>query len=235
MAEPPTPALDIIGEMIDFHPGYYLLDIGCGEGHLLSTFESREGLLVGIDIWGTRIRSIGVNLPNTSPVIGNGERLPFIDKSFDRISLTFVLEHASNPRGLLLEVARVLKPGGLFAIASPNSRSLIGFLVAATPINLRNCILCRVEHSAVGSFSFDDETVHYEFCSVGRLDRYLGDIGMERMKLRMHVGRPPIRSKAGILGRLFQIFWRANEAIVAKRAFKSFSPTFLAVYRMSDL
>lgn len=41
-----------------------------------------------------------------------GERLPFKDKSFDRVTALDVLEHVENPGKVLGEMRRILKPGG---------------------------------------------------------------------------------------------------------------------------
>ncbi|MFH0772093.1 MAG: class I SAM-dependent methyltransferase, partial [Candidatus Omnitrophota bacterium] len=44
----------------------------------------------------------------------DGIRLPFKNDSFDMIFSNQVLEHVINPKALLVEVGRVLKPGGYF-------------------------------------------------------------------------------------------------------------------------
>jgi predicted SAM-dependent methyltransferase len=50
-------------------------------------------------------------------------KLPFVDASFERVYCSHVLEHFSYPdlRRLLLDVLRVLRPGGQFLIAVPNA------------------------------------------------------------------------------------------------------------------
>jgi ubiquinone/menaquinone biosynthesis C-methylase UbiE len=49
--------------------------------------------------------------------LGNGNRLPFEDRSLDLVVSTLSLHHWADPVGVFNEVARVLRPGGAFLIA----------------------------------------------------------------------------------------------------------------------
>ncbi|RRR76659.1 MAG: class I SAM-dependent methyltransferase [Candidatus Viridilinea halotolerans] len=53
-------------------------------------------------------------------VEGVGEQMPFQPESFDLVYSTHVLEHVQNPRKVLHETVRVLRPGGLAQIVVPN-------------------------------------------------------------------------------------------------------------------
>jgi SAM-dependent methyltransferase len=46
--------------------------------------------------------------------------LPFEDASFDSLALLYVLYHLPDPRLALAEARRVLRPGGLVAVAAPS-------------------------------------------------------------------------------------------------------------------
>ena len=52
------------------------------------------------------------------------EELPLFDSSIDRILLVHELEHAENPRETLMEIWRVLSPGGRLVIVAPNRRGV---------------------------------------------------------------------------------------------------------------
>lgn len=52
------------------------------------------------------------------------EELPLFDSSIDRILLVHALEHAENPRETLMEIWRVLAPGGRLVIVVPNRRGV---------------------------------------------------------------------------------------------------------------
>lgn len=52
-------------------------------------------------------------------VVGDGHRLPFSDAVFDAVISEAVLEHVSNPKQVVEEMYRVLKPGGYVCAAVP--------------------------------------------------------------------------------------------------------------------
>ncbi|WP_024588409.1 class I SAM-dependent methyltransferase [Aliihoeflea sp. 2WW] len=52
------------------------------------------------------------------------EELPLHDSSVDRILLVHALEHAENPREMLVEMWRVLAPGGRLVLVVPNRRGV---------------------------------------------------------------------------------------------------------------
>jgi SAM-dependent methyltransferase len=49
----------------------------------------------------------------------DGRTLPFSEGSFDGVLCTQVLEHVSHPQELLLEISRVLRPGGILILSAP--------------------------------------------------------------------------------------------------------------------
>src|SRR6266576_3801216 len=58
------------------------------------------------------------------PVVrGVGERMPFVDESFDLIVCLWVLEHLKDPVEAFREVRRVLRPRGHFVFVTPNMRN----------------------------------------------------------------------------------------------------------------
>ncbi len=61
-------------------------------------------------------------LSPTTNVLGNLEQgLPFRRETFDEVLCLNVIEHVGNPLSLLLEIARVLKPGGLLRLRTDNA------------------------------------------------------------------------------------------------------------------
>ena len=68
-----------------------------------------------------------VNWPPTGPsstALVFDEDLPLVDSSIDRVLMVHSLEHAENPRETLMEVWRVLAPGGRLVIVVPNRRGV---------------------------------------------------------------------------------------------------------------
>jgi demethylmenaquinone methyltransferase/2-methoxy-6-polyprenyl-1,4-benzoquinol methylase len=50
------------------------------------------------------------------PVLGQAERLPFGDGTFDSVSFTYLLRYVDDPGATVQELARVLRPGGSIAM-----------------------------------------------------------------------------------------------------------------------
>jgi SAM-dependent methyltransferase len=100
-----------------------VLDVGCGRGVLLQEFRRR-----GWEVQGTELSEAAASYARQTlqiPVeIGELETIGFPPNYFDAITLWHVLEHVANPRALLAEIHRVLKPDGVLLVAVPNFGSL---------------------------------------------------------------------------------------------------------------
>jgi ubiquinone/menaquinone biosynthesis C-methylase UbiE len=99
-------------------PPENVIDVGCGTGRLLRGAKKRwpEAYLIGIDpSWGmlevARQRTPGATFFN-----GSAESLPFPDDSADLVVSTLSFHHWSNQEAGLIEIARVLRPGGRFCL-----------------------------------------------------------------------------------------------------------------------
>lgn len=92
-----------------------LLDLGAGAGN---SFDRLARIVPSIDYTGLDIESSPeVSRRKRSDlrfVTYDGEMIPFEDQYFDAIFCKQVLEHVRRPDVVIAEVARVLKPGGLF-------------------------------------------------------------------------------------------------------------------------
>lgn len=97
-----------------------LLDIGCNEGRGLTLYRRNGFTPEGLELNGNAAavaRSRGF-------VVHEADLHDFCPaQPFDRVVLSNVLEHALDPRVMLQDVHRVLKPGGEVWISLPNSRS----------------------------------------------------------------------------------------------------------------
>ncbi len=105
------------------------LMVGCGSGDevvfLRRSYSTRR--IVGCDIgeiFSARARAEGCVL------VGNGQGLPLGDESFDFVAAFHSLEHVDDPRAVLAEVRRVLRPGGWFYMGVPNRSRLIAYMGA---------------------------------------------------------------------------------------------------------
>jgi 2-polyprenyl-3-methyl-5-hydroxy-6-metoxy-1,4-benzoquinol methylase len=100
-----------------------VLDVGCGRGVLLQEFRRR-----GWEVQGTELSESAASHARQTlkiPVeIGDLETISFPPNYFDAITLWHVLEHVADPRTLLAEIRRILKPDGVLLVAVPNFGSL---------------------------------------------------------------------------------------------------------------
>ena len=101
------------------------LDCGCSSGGY-TTALARRGAdeVIGVDLEADRITRAQANRPpdlmNVSFSCASSEELPFHDERFDGVLLNEVLEHVGDERATLAEIRRVLRPGGVLAVMSPN-------------------------------------------------------------------------------------------------------------------
>jgi len=110
-------------------PGQRLLDISCGNGHLLSAAVQKHLKSFGLDISEVALSQANKLAPAAPTVCGDAELLPFPAASFDYVTSIGSLEHYLHPERSAAEMARVLRPGGTALILVPNAYGLIGNIV----------------------------------------------------------------------------------------------------------
>lgn len=117
-----------IRRMLGVQNGEVILDIGCGSGVQLRALElSSPGLLIGMDLNRNALHyAKGKNIRNTEFLIADAERLPFREKTVDRIICAEIIEHLHEPEQMIAESERVLKDSGKIVISTPNEHSVWG-------------------------------------------------------------------------------------------------------------
>lgn len=104
-------------------PGSFVLDLACGEGYGTEELARAGHRAIGLDLEAPVLiearRRYG-----RSFVAGDAFRLPFPDATFDAVGALQTIEHVSATGAFVAECARVLKPGGLAYLTTPNIAQL---------------------------------------------------------------------------------------------------------------
>lgn len=100
-----------------------VVDIGCGRGGFVDAWRREQGDALGLD---NNLAAARICRAQSLPmVLADAERLPFADSSLDVVRAKEIIEHLWNPRTMLLEIRRVLRPGGLFLSRVPSNYSAL--------------------------------------------------------------------------------------------------------------
>lgn len=99
-----------------------LLDCGCGTGGYLAALNAVKGIKAhGLEYEQDKYnQALERGIPESSITLGDIQDLPFESESFDAVLLNEVLEHVPDHDEGLQEVYRVLRPGGVILVFSPN-------------------------------------------------------------------------------------------------------------------
>lgn len=105
--------------LLRVRPGNRVLDVGGGTGRVTSTFGCDCLPVVCDASWTMGREALSKGLPACT---GAGERLPFADRTFDRLVMVDVFHHLADHRTAARETVRVLAPGGIAVIEEPDIR-----------------------------------------------------------------------------------------------------------------
>lgn len=100
--------------------GVVALDAGCGTGRHAAFFQSRGCSTIGVDQSVEMLAVAASKIPNARFIEGHFEALPVEDSSVDIAVASLALCHLADPTAALVELARVLRPGGNLVISDPH-------------------------------------------------------------------------------------------------------------------
>jgi SAM-dependent methyltransferase len=179
-----------------------VLDVGCGRGFLLAAFQRR-----GWSVEGTELSALSSaharEILGIAVHVGPLETLGLPGGHFDAVLLWHVLEHVPDPASLLVEIQRVLRPGGVLLVSVPNFGSpearLAGpgwfhldvprHLVHFTPETL-NAALSGAGFKTIGSRRFAPEFDAFSFVQSA----------LNRLGLRQNAFYVTLRGRTAKLG-----------------------------------
>jgi len=113
--------------------GMQVIDVGCGPGSITVGIAKRigAGSVVGVDLSASQVAlasqaSVRLGLSNARFRVASAYDLPYEDGQFDALFSHALIEHLGEPLRAMREFFRVLKPGGVMGVVTPDWG---GFLV----------------------------------------------------------------------------------------------------------
>lgn len=111
-------------------PHFTILDVGCGPGTITADLAELvpQGKVTGVDraevvLEDARAHIKGRGISNCVFEAVDANGLPYADASFDVVFCHQVLQHVNDPVGILKEMLRVAKPGGIVAAREADYKS----------------------------------------------------------------------------------------------------------------
>jgi len=158
-------------------PESIIADIGCGhKATVLRQLSSyaRKGYGIDLEISETFIDG------NIQIMHGNAEALPLQDHSVDVITMGNVVEHLPDPKRVLMECKRVLRPGGSLILITPRKFYPPILFGRAFPQFIRK----RVNFIITGTKHEDTFPAYYRANSAGALRRLGASTGLSVESIR---------------------------------------------------
>jgi len=177
-----------------------LLDVGCAVGFFMDEASKRGWQVAGVDVSGFAIDYIKGRFGHDAYNLSILDETPFIEGSYRLITLWDVIEHVPDPKGHIEQIARLLQPGGIVALMTPDVQSLPARLTGKRWIG----------------YKLSDEHVYY--FDVKTLTRMLNEAGFDVVDVR-HEGKfVTMRLFLDRLG--FYVPWLARPLQALERTFK---------------
>ncbi len=94
-----------------------VLDVAAGTGLVTGELlrSGRAAAVIALDQSEPMLREAARHVDGSTFVLGQAERLPFGDGSFDALTVTYLLRYVDDPAETLCELTRVVRPGGAVA------------------------------------------------------------------------------------------------------------------------
>lgn len=163
-------------------PDSVVLDLGAGAGivsHM--NFRGLAARVCGVDL----DPRVAQNPFLDEGKVADGGRIPYPGASFDLVFADNVLEHLAEPQEVFAEIARVMKPGGIFLFKTPNKWHYMPLIAHLTPHSFHRWI-----NRKRGRAEEDTFPTLYRANSRGSIERLAAAAGFEVEKIELVEGRP---------------------------------------------
>jgi SAM-dependent methyltransferase len=164
--------------LAEARPGERVLDLGCGAGRFLAALGEAGAQPVGVEIAAAALERARQNAPGAELALVEPDgSLPLAHGSVDLVWASEVLEHVPDVAHLLLEVRRVLAPGGRLLATVPFHGRLQAAAIALTRFDAH----------------FDPLGQHVRYFTRRSLATTLGHARFDDVGVRAWGGVPPLR------------------------------------------
>lgn len=162
-----------------------ILDIGCGRGEFVYAMQQQGWNAFGIDVSSAFVqyakKRYGIQVKNRDLLHCN-----FRKNTFEVVRIFALLEHIFEPREMMREIHRILKPGGIVLIEIPNEGGLFFRIANWYFWNKGEVINLSPTFPPYHVLGFTDKSIRY----------LLADTGFQITQMHTYKGEVPMRAHA---------------------------------------
>ena len=182
-----------------------ILEIGAGPSNATSRFLASIGLVTGVD----PDPDVAQNDALARSVVTSDRSLPFADASFDACVSNYVIEHIDDPAAHLAEVARVLRPGGVYIFRTPNRFHYVALVSSLTPHWIHERIANRIRGLEGHHHPYP---TRYRLNTTWAIRTHARNAGLDVVALRLIEKEPSYGMGSRALFLVFMVYERAVNA-----------------------
>ncbi len=180
-------------QMVDPQPGDRILDIGCGRAMDIVALSKFGPIVIGLEPSSVMLeharRSLKLDGHRTGVLQAIAESIPVVPGSIDKIVCKGALDHFSDPRRAIRQMAAAIKPKGTAVIAIANFESL-GFKVGKLVFKMRELLKIRNPYPRLPWELPPDHTMKFDY-------NVIVDMAASHMKVEKILGVSMLCSMPG--------------------------------------
>ena len=201
-------------------PESVVLDLGAGAG-IIAQMDFRD---CAAQIYGVDLDPRVVDNPMLiEGRIANADKIPYESDRFDVVFSDNVLEHLDEPEAVFREVARVLKPGGVFLFKTPNKRHYMPTIARLTPHSFHQYVNRRRGRAEVDTFP-----TRYRANTRPDIVRLADKSGLSVERIELIEGRPEYLRMTWLTYLLGVVYERLVNSTELLAAVSNFADRYLA-------